>query len=226
MAKGFRLSGPKKDYTNYGATFLFTPNDRFEALLTIEQYDDGSDVGAWTNENDDTTLICNLYDPVRGVPALVAQYNPGRHPTCKSTANLGPTENATNDHNPGQFDTDAYTLNMTYDLSDSMTLTYVGAYREEGEQTTWEYDGTGHRRGHHWIRHHAVRRHQNQVDDGYVHDQSAQRRRGLRHENRQRGRRQGVVPRRESSSRLDPLRRWRVFRGARKREENLRARTG
>ena len=137
-----KVDGPKKDYTNYGATFLFTPNERFQALFTLEQYDDGSDVGAWTNENDNTTLICNLYDPVNGVPALVAQFNPDRHPTCKSTANLGPTENATNDHNPGQFDTDAYTLNMTYDLSDSMTLTYVGAYREEGEQTTWEYDGT------------------------------------------------------------------------------------
>ena len=137
-----KIDGPKKDYTNYGATFLFTPNDRFEALLTIEQYDDGSDVGAWTNENDDTTLICNLYDPSRGVPGLIAKYNPGGYSTCKSTAGLGPTENATNDHNPGQFDTDAYTLNMTYDLSDSMTLTYVGAYREEGEQTTWEYDGT------------------------------------------------------------------------------------
>ena len=137
-----KIDGPKKDYTNYGATFLFTPNDRFEALLTIEQYDDGSDVGAWTNENDDTTLICNLYDPSRGNPALIAKYNPGGYSTCKSTAGLGPTENATNDHNPGQFDTDAYTLNMTYDLSDSMTLTYVGAYREEGEQTTWEYDGT------------------------------------------------------------------------------------
>ena len=137
-----KIDGPKKDYTNYGATFLFTPNDRFEALLTIEQYDDGSDVGAWTNENDDTRLICNLYDPSRGVPGLIAKYNPGGYSTCKSTAGLGPTENATNDHNPGQFDTDAYTLNMTYDLSDSMTLTYVGAYCEEGEQTTWEYDGT------------------------------------------------------------------------------------
>ncbi|MDA9904527.1 TonB-dependent receptor [Hyphomicrobiales bacterium] len=137
-----KIDGPKKDYTNYGATFLFTPNDRFEALLTIEQYNDKSDVGAWTNENDDSTLICNLYDPSRGNPALIAKYNPNGYSTCKSTAGLGPTENATNDHNPGQFDTDAYTLNMTYDLSDTMTLTYVGAYREEGEQTTWEYDGT------------------------------------------------------------------------------------
>jgi len=137
-----KIDGPKKDYTNFGATFLFTPNDRFEALLTIEQYDDKSDVGAWTNENDDSTLICNLYDPSRGNPALIAKYNPNGYSTCKSTAGLGPTENATNDHNPGQFDTDAYTLNMTYDLSDNMTLTYVGAYREEGEQTTWEYDGT------------------------------------------------------------------------------------
>jgi hypothetical protein len=93
---------------------MYTPNDRFEALLTIEQYDDGSDVGAWTNENDDTTLICNLYDPSRGVPALIAKYNPGGYPTCKSTAGLGPTENATNDHNPGQFDTDANNLNITF----------------------------------------------------------------------------------------------------------------
>ncbi len=35
---------PKKDYTSYGVAFLFTPNDSFEALLTVERFDDSSEL--------------------------------------------------------------------------------------------------------------------------------------------------------------------------------------
>ena len=56
---------------------LFT-TDRFEALLTLETYDDGSDVGAWTNKNDATTVICNVYDPLfpDGTPKTGAALGP------------------------------------------------------------------------------------------------------------------------------------------------------
>ncbi|MBO7007091.1 MAG: TonB-dependent receptor plug domain-containing protein, partial [Pseudomonadales bacterium] len=40
------------DYQNYGATFLWTPNDRFESTLTIEKYNDTSQLAAYnTNYN-------------------------------------------------------------------------------------------------------------------------------------------------------------------------------
>ena len=40
----------EEDYQAYGVTFLFTPNDRFEALLTIEKMDDQSALAAY-NQN-------------------------------------------------------------------------------------------------------------------------------------------------------------------------------
>ena len=142
--------GPKKDYTNYGASLLFT-TDRFEALLTLETYDDGSDVGAWTNKNDATTVICNVYDPLYpdGTPKTgaalgpVMAFNPEMHNTCESNdKTASPTTYNTNSTNPGQFDTDAVTLNMSYELSDNSRLVYTGGYRDEEEDTYWEYDGT------------------------------------------------------------------------------------
>ena len=44
-----------------------------------------------------------------------------------------------NSTNPGQFDTDAVTLNMSYDLeSDNSRIVYTGGYRDEEEDTYWE----------------------------------------------------------------------------------------
>ena len=125
---------------------LFT-TDEFEETLyevPLETYDDGSDVGAWTNKNDATTVICNVYDPLfpDGTPktgaALRARerelmaFNPGMHNTCASNDPLSSsTTYATNSTNPGQFDTDAITLNMSYELSDNSRIVYTGGYRDE-----------------------------------------------------------------------------------------------
>ena len=38
---------PEKDYMNYGLTLLFTPNDKFEATVTVETFDDQSDLAAF-----------------------------------------------------------------------------------------------------------------------------------------------------------------------------------
>jgi hypothetical protein len=38
--------------------FLFEPGNRFEALLTIETYDGGSDIGKAMNANDPGFLLC------------------------------------------------------------------------------------------------------------------------------------------------------------------------
>lgn len=38
---------PEKDYQNFGLTLLFTPNDKFEATVTVEKFDDQSDLNAF-----------------------------------------------------------------------------------------------------------------------------------------------------------------------------------
>tara|TARA_B100001250_G_C19817252_1_gene799306 strand:- start:10364 stop:12760 length:2397 start_codon:yes stop_codon:yes gene_type:complete len=144
------VDGPKKDYTHYGASLLFTPNENFEAILTLEKYDDGSDVGAWTNANDNSTVICNVYDPLYpdGTPKTgaalgpVQAFNPEGINTCLSNDKDASTSTySTDDTNPGQYDTDAVTLNLTWDINGTDRLVYVGGYRDEYEDTKWEYDG-------------------------------------------------------------------------------------
>jgi iron complex outermembrane receptor protein len=143
---------PAKDYMNTGATFLWTPNDKFEALFTMETFDDSSDLGAWTNQNADTSRICTSFDPTdiaTGLPktgaalTLSQSFNPNGYPTCKKfdTGSSDTTTSADNT-NKGQFDTDAYSLKMTYDLNENQSITYIGGFREEYESTDWEYDAT------------------------------------------------------------------------------------
>jgi iron complex outermembrane receptor protein len=122
--------GPERDYTNYGIALLLEPNDRFDALLTIETYDDGSDLGAWNNQNDESDVVCNPFDLFRP------------ENTCKATdTGSSDTKYSTNNHNPGQYDTDAVTLNMSFDINDQLRLVSVTGWRDEDEDTTWEYDG-------------------------------------------------------------------------------------
>ncbi len=143
---------PGKDYLNTGATFLWTPNENFELLFTAETFDDSSDLGAWTNQNASTSTICRNFDPTdidTGLPktgdalALSQQFNPNGYPTCKAF-DKGTSETTTSqdNKNQGQFDTDAFTLQMTYDLNDNNSLTYIGGYRDEYEKSDWEYDAT------------------------------------------------------------------------------------
>ncbi len=97
----------------------------------METFDDSSDLGAWTNQNADTSRICTSFDPTdiaTGLPktgaalTLSQSFNPNGYPTCKKfdTGSSDTTTSADNT-NKGQFDTDAYTLKMTYDLNENQT---------------------------------------------------------------------------------------------------------
>ncbi len=115
--------GPEKDYTNYGASFLFEPNDRFEALLTIETYDDGSDIGVATNQNTPGFDVCD------------------RLAACKGNENSEDTF-STETNNPAQYDTDAVTLNMKFQINDNLQVVTVAGWRDETEDYYSDLDGT------------------------------------------------------------------------------------
>lgn len=115
--------GPTKDYTNYGAAFLFEPGDRFEALLTIETYDDGSQIGESKNANDPGFLLCDAFKSCR-VPGT------------------GKFDYSTDQDNDAQYDTDAVSLTMKYDLNDNMQLVSVTGWRDETEDYISELDGS------------------------------------------------------------------------------------
>lgn len=115
--------GPVKDYTNYGAAFLFEPGDRFEALLTVETYDDASQIGQAKNGNDPGFLLCDVFGSCR-------------------TGLEGEFDYSTDQDNDAQYDTDAVSLTMKYDINEHMQLVSVTGWRDETEDYISELDGS------------------------------------------------------------------------------------
>ena len=93
--------GPAKDYQNYGLALLMDLGESTSAHLTIETYDDASDVGAATNLNNPTDhLVCGVFGPMITAPGS---------PVCATDVANPKTEYSTEENNPGQYDTDAVT---------------------------------------------------------------------------------------------------------------------
>ena len=142
------INEPQKNYKNYGLVLKYTPNDRFKAVLTGERYDDRSQGGAYlgnynfasgvlpnpTNVNDINAhggfLDCFL-------PGIVGLTNV---PCRTSTARPGTTTD--NLPNPGHVDTYAVTLNMSEKINDNLRLVSITGYRNQHEQTAFDFDGS------------------------------------------------------------------------------------
>lgn len=130
------------DYLNYGLTFLATPVDGFEALLTVERFRDEGRLNAFTTNY-------NLAPGVLPPPTDPRQTDySGGFVTClvfpqacrTSLAIPGSTESDTD--NDAELETDAYTLNMSFDLSDHLKLVSVTGYRDQKEWGIFDFDGS------------------------------------------------------------------------------------
>ncbi len=145
---------PEIDYKNYGLTLLATPIDKFEALFTIEKYEDSSQGGgSLTNYNlapgvapapppgspetdlSGGFLSCTLFNS-----GILPQWNSGV--PCRTDLKTARSTTVNLD-NPSHFDVDAYTLNMDYDLDDHFKLVSVTGYRDMTEDRKLDFDGTG-----------------------------------------------------------------------------------
>ena len=132
---------PKKDYANYGVALLMTPNESFEALLTLEKFDDSSELGAYlTNWNTDAGVLAPPTDPREpdysgGFRACTAGYV-----DCRTSLDT-PSTSSTDLNNPAEFEVDALTLSMTYDISDAFRLVSVTGYRDMLEYRNSDFDG-------------------------------------------------------------------------------------
>ncbi|MDE0988115.1 MAG: TonB-dependent receptor [Pseudomonadales bacterium] len=137
----------EKDYQNIGATFLWTPNDRFEATLTVETFQDDSLLNAYqTNYNVSPGVIAPPSasaaaageSDYSGGFATCTSYDPS---TCRDTLKTpGYSENDTT--NNASLDTDAITLNMRYEINDHLTLVSVTGRREVDEYRIYDFDGS------------------------------------------------------------------------------------
>lgn len=135
------------DYKSFGATFLFTPNERFEALFTIEKFLDGSELSAY---NTNFNLAPGVAAPPTGLrdpdfsggfqmcdPAQLFSF-PAACRTTLDASNV--SENDT--RNEADLDTTAYTLNMRYDLNENLTLVSTTGYRDLTEYGIFDFDGS------------------------------------------------------------------------------------
>jgi iron complex outermembrane receptor protein len=139
---------PTKNYQNLGGELKFTPNDKFKALLTVEQFVDRSEGGAFqgsynfcpgvlakpTNPNDvdgSGGLLGEVYPAFFGLPDV----------PCRTSTAI-PSTISTSSNDPGKVITNAYTLNMAYKLSPELKLVSVTGYRWQHEKTFFDFDGS------------------------------------------------------------------------------------
>ena len=132
---------PIKDYQNFGATLLWTPNDRFEATLTAERFKDQSQLNAYqTNYN----LAPGVETPPtdnREKDLSLGSTTCALFPeTCRTSLDR-PNHSENDTDNDADLETDALTLNMSYDLNDNMTLRSVTGYRDMTEWRIYDFDG-------------------------------------------------------------------------------------
>jgi iron complex outermembrane receptor protein len=119
------------DSRSYGFSLLATPTDNFEALFSYDRLEDNSDIVGGHNFNQDNSLICSLSGIIPGLNA---------NETCASL-DTGSDEDhvSMNDHQYASVETDAYTLNMQWDVGPGV-ITAITGYRENVEFRRAEYD--------------------------------------------------------------------------------------
>lgn len=119
------------DSRSYGFSLLATPTEEFEALFSYDRLEDDSDIVGGHNFNQDNSLICSLSGVIPGLNA---------NETCASL-DTGSDEDhvSMNDHQYASVETDAYTLNMQWDVGPGVISSITG-YRENVEFRRAEYD--------------------------------------------------------------------------------------
>ncbi|MBI1179902.1 MAG: TonB-dependent receptor [Alphaproteobacteria bacterium] len=139
---------PQRDYKNYGIALKFTPTDWLKAVLTVERFDDRSQGGAYLGNYNFAPGVLPKPTNINDIDAsggFVDCFLPGlfggENVPCRTSLAIPKTISG-NLPNPGKVITDAYTLNMTADVSDSLKLVSVTGYRRQHEQTSYDFDGS------------------------------------------------------------------------------------
>jgi iron complex outermembrane recepter protein len=133
---------PQKNYNNYGVTFQATPNDRFEARLTLEKYVDDSELNAYqTNYNFAPGIIAAPVD-ARETPLSLGSTNCALYPFSCRTSEDRPSTAEHDTLNAASLDTTAITLNASFELTDNLTLRSVTASRDMDEYRIYDFDGS------------------------------------------------------------------------------------
>lgn len=127
---------PRTDYDNYGIQLLWEPNDRFDALLSFDRYNNASDGGAPTNWNNSGGLISGI---AFTFPCLIFGDCAG---DSKVRGDVGDSVDA-NQRNEGDYRNDVISLTMSYEINENLTLiSTTGNHDTPYEDTIAELDGS------------------------------------------------------------------------------------
>ena len=131
-----RLTGSPEeqtDLTSFGAAFLYQPNDRFEALVTIDSFDDDSQGAPIYNFNTPGDLFCFL-------PNAIFGFNPANiNAGCGSESGDIALESDLAVFTRGEpfittSEGTSITAEINYQINDNLTLTSITGFRETDEQ--------------------------------------------------------------------------------------------
>ena len=148
------INQPQKDYNNYGVVLKFTPNERTEALLTVEKFDDKSQGGAFIgNFNVGAGVLpvgtgpsdFNTPGSSQGPGGTLSTFLPGLFGLQNTPARTDlsiPKTISDSYPSPGSVQTYAYTLNASTKLNDNLSLVSVTGYRKQHELASEDFDGS------------------------------------------------------------------------------------
>jgi iron complex outermembrane receptor protein len=127
---------PVTDYENFGIQLLWEPTDKFDALLSLDRYNNQSDGGAPTNWNNAGGVIDGI--PFT-FPCLVFGDCAGNE---KTRGDVGTSVDA-NQRNEGDYRNDVISLTMKYQINDNLTLiSTTGNHDTPYEDEISELDGS------------------------------------------------------------------------------------
>lgn len=148
------INQPQKDYNNYGVVLKYTPNDRIEALLTVEKFDDKSQGGAFIgNFNVGAGVLpvgtgpsdFNTPGSSQGPGGTLSNFLPGlfglQNTPARTDLSIAKTISP-NFPSPGSVQTYAYTLNASAKLNDNLRVVSVTGYRKQHELASEDFDGS------------------------------------------------------------------------------------
>lgn len=124
------------DVLSYGAAFLFQPNEKLEALISIDFFDDDSQGPPTYNTTQAGELFCDLPNTLVSFGVFApSSLNAGCASRSIDVAEASDFEFFTRavpfiTH----LDGSSATANIKYEISDSLTLTSITGYRETDEQ--------------------------------------------------------------------------------------------
>ena len=132
---------PVKDYMNYGVSLLFTPNEKFEATLTLETFDDQSDLSGYHYSYNFATGVDTPPTDPRQVNTALATTSCAIYGACRNSLDI-PSYAENDQNNDGALETDAITINAKYQLTENSQLVYVGGTRDLTEYRIYDFDGS------------------------------------------------------------------------------------